>query len=198
MTTSAQPSTIILRRVLCAPAMAAVLLVAPILILTLTAQAQTFTVLHTFTGGPDGGWPFAGVTIAEPGLLYGTTDIGGTGCGEYGCGVVFKMKQSGGGWALSPLYEFTGYPNDGASPLAGVVVGPNGLLYGTTYYGGRANYGTVFTLQPPPTVCANTLCYWHENILHSFSGYDGQYPVYGKLVFDQAENIYGTAAEGGT
>ncbi len=159
------------------------------------ALAQTFTVLHTFTGGADGGNPFAGLTMGGPGLFYGTAENGGT----HQDGVVFKLVHRGSGWTLNPLYEFQG-GNDGLDPLGPITIGPNGALYGTTQYGGGRNTtGTVFELQPPATECRTSMCYWSETILHSFHGgpNDGGYPFYTKLIFDQAGNIYGTTELGG-
>src|ERR1700690_3546844 len=66
------------------------------------AHAQTFTVLHTLTGGADGSEPFAGVTVGGPGRLYGTASIGGI----YRNGVVFELERRASGWVLYPLYEF--------------------------------------------------------------------------------------------
>ena len=176
------------------PAFALALLGVLTMLATAPGLAQTFTVLHTFTGGADGASP-NGVTVGGPGTLYGTTYVGGT----HQKGVVFKLAQRGSGWTLSPLYEFTD-GSDGGQPLAGVAVGPNGALYGTTHYGGSANYGTVFEVQPPPTRCNSATCYWNETVLHSFSGQenDGSLPQYGNLIFDQAGNIYGTTQYGGT
>ncbi|HKD84214.1 MAG TPA: choice-of-anchor tandem repeat GloVer-containing protein [Terriglobales bacterium] len=155
-------------------------------------QAQTFSVLHYFTGGSDGANPIAGVTLGASGTLYGTTYQGGT-SGE---GVVFKLTQRGSGWTLSPLHEFA--EPDGAFPLAGVAIGPEGSLYGTTSGGGAAQYGTVFKLTPPARVCRATNCYWNETILHNFQGrpHDGAGPGYGSVVFDGAGNIYGTTQSG--
>ncbi|MGO9561316.1 MAG: hypothetical protein ACLPPV_01590, partial [Candidatus Korobacteraceae bacterium] len=45
--------------------------------LSVVAQAQTYTVLHEFTGGQDGAAPRAGVTLDQGGNLYGTTSAGG-------------------------------------------------------------------------------------------------------------------------
>jgi uncharacterized repeat protein (TIGR03803 family) len=55
--------------------------------------ANTFTVLHAFTGGNDGLGPVGGVILDSGGNLYGTAgEGGGTGCnGGLGCGVVFKI-----------------------------------------------------------------------------------------------------------
>jgi uncharacterized repeat protein (TIGR03803 family) len=46
------------------------------------------TVLHSFTGGADGGYPYAGVILGPGGRLYGATPFGG----ETGVGVVFEIK----------------------------------------------------------------------------------------------------------
>jgi uncharacterized repeat protein (TIGR03803 family) len=59
------------------------------------APDGTGTVLYAFTGGSDGGWPYAGVIADKAGNLYGTTSRGGTGdcAGKgMGCGVVFEIK----------------------------------------------------------------------------------------------------------
>lgn len=156
-------------------------------------QAQTFQVLHAFTGA-DGAHPYAGVTVGGPGTLYGTTPDGGT----QGYGVVFKLAQRGSGWTFEPLYKFAG-GQDGDVPTGGVAIGPNGALYGTTYLGGSANNGTVFELQPPATACKTAICYWNETVLHSFAGppQDGSHPYFGNVIFDHAGNMYGTAFEGG-
>ena len=155
------------------------------------AQAQTLSILHTFTGGGDGGEPYAGLTIDQAGNLYGTTSTGGA-----GYGTVFKLSHVGTGWILSTLYTFEG-GNDGATPQARVVFGPDGTLYGTTSYGG-AGYGAVFSLRPPGQPCRSTNCPWTETVLYRFTGtVDGAIPGYGDLAFDAAGNIYGTTMGGG-
>ena len=162
-----------------------------------TAQAQTFTLIHTFTGGMDGAAPEAGLTLDKAGNLYGTAAAGGTS----GAGAVYKLTRRGTGFTLNPLYNFGG-ANDGASPIARVVFGPNGTLYGTTSDNGMGQgvVGTVFNLGPPATVCKAALCPWNEKVLHRFtgSGSDGFIPGYGDLLFDKSGNIYGTTIQGGT
>src|SRR5271165_1433287 len=96
------------------------------------AAAQTFTILHNFTGGADGYAPNAGLTLGPSGVLYGTTFFGG----RYDAGTVFKLKQMNSSWVVYPLYEFTG-GGDGGLPYGEVAIGPNGALYGTASFGGR-------------------------------------------------------------
>lgn len=162
------------------------------LLATHTIEAQTFSVLHNFTGGADGKFPYPGVTVGPSGVLYGTAVNGGT----HGVGTVFKLSQVNSSWISSPLYEFTG--GNGSLPYGAVVIGPNGALYGTTFGVGVETYGTVFELQPPPTFCRSILCYWNENVLHTFTGVpDGSGPQVENLVFDSSGNIYGTTGGGG-
>ena len=161
--------------------------------LTQPAQAQTFTVLHEFTGEADGSYPDAGLTMDRAGNLYGTTYGDGY---SNSSGSVFELTRTNGVWTFAPIYTFTG-GNDGALPYAGVVIGPDGSLYGTTTAGGAYDNGTVFNLRPPPHFCSHVLCDWTETVLYSFQGgSDGSQP-YGSVAFDQAGNIYGTTFAGG-
>ena len=172
-----------------------------LLLILFAAQldAQTWTVLHSFTG-PDGAGPEAGLTMDQAGNLYGTTFSGGSTAGNChftsGCGVVFKMTRHGSNWTVVPLYKFSG--PDGSNPMARVIIAPDGTLYGTTYYGGASNSGVVFRLQPPATACKSVLCPWTETVLHSFTGgVDGANPSLGDLTVDRTGNVYGTTYTGG-
>jgi uncharacterized repeat protein (TIGR03803 family) len=158
-------------------------------VLSNLAQAQTYTVLYTPDGAPTGG-----LILDQQGRIYGTTAYGGT----RGGGQVFRLAREGEGWVFSTIYGFGYQDQDGSEPLAGVVFGPDGALYGTTDAYGAYGYGTVYRLQPPATVCHAVTCPWTETILYNFTGgADGGYPGYGSLVFDQAGNIYGTTYLGG-
>ncbi|MGA7461583.1 MAG: choice-of-anchor tandem repeat GloVer-containing protein [Candidatus Korobacteraceae bacterium] len=173
------------------------------------AHAQTYTVLHTFTGGADGRSPLDGLSMDRAGNLYGTTSVGGDiqgGCAEFsGCGVVFKMKQTGSSWLLLPLYAFTGSP-DGRYPVGRVVLGPDGALYGTTVYGGQASQdqeegcGILYRLSPPPTSPHSAIFSWSETILYTPTGEGGDgcgLTDFGGLTFDASGDLYGTASGGG-
>lgn len=164
-------------------------------LISFSAQAQTFKVIHQFTG-TEGQSPYAGLTMDAAGRLYGTTSLGGT--SNYG--TVFRMTPSGSHWVLTALYNFAG-GDDGACPWSRVIFGPDGSLYGTTSSvapgcHGRDGYGTVFSLHPPATACKAALCPWRETILHAFGGNDGYGPT-GDLIFDGAGNLFGTTRNGG-
>jgi uncharacterized repeat protein (TIGR03803 family) len=168
------------------------------------AQAQTFNVIHNFTGGSDGGAPYAGLTMDQVGNLYGTSAYGGSADD----GTVFELAPRGSSWILIPLHQFRGRQgagSDGAKPESRVVIGPDGGLYGTTVAGGQGtcNYrgmgcGTVFNLRSAATACKSALCPWTETVLYRFTGGgDGYQPGSGDLIFDQAGNVYDTTYEGG-
>ena len=96
------------------------------------SHAQTFSVLHAFTGTGDGANPTAGVTL-RGGALFGTTYSTTIRAGN---GSVFEMQRSGATWNLVPIYKFNG--SDGGNPDARVVFGPDSHLYGTTQHGAPA------------------------------------------------------------
>src|SRR5271165_2362201 len=153
--------------------------------------ANNFKLLHSFSASGDGALPMGPLSIDQAGNLYGTAQQGGS-----GNGTVFRLRESQSGWVLNPLYSFSG-GNDGAYPVAGVTIAPNGILYGTTYWQGSGDFGTVFSLRPPPQAPRSAVESWSETVLHSFTGgIDGVYP-YSNLVFDAAGNLYGTTLTGG-
>jgi uncharacterized repeat protein (TIGR03803 family) len=127
-------------------ALALAIMLVPAVLATRSAQAQTFTSLHSFDG-TDGANPYAGLVQATNGNLYGTTYAGGN-----GYGTVFEITPSG---KLTTLYSFcpqTGCP-DGGLPYAALVQDTNGSFYGTTGFGGDLSCethppgcGTLFRL----------------------------------------------------
>jgi uncharacterized repeat protein (TIGR03803 family) len=172
----------------------ALLLPGVLVLLTLSAAAQTFTVLHDFTGALDGRYPYAGVTIDRAGTLYGTASEGA----PDEDGLVFKLMLRNGSWIFYPLYHFVN--GEGVNPLARVIIGPNGSLYGTTSSGpsGCGGCGTVFNVRPAVSIPSSVAAPWNEKILYQFmDGTDGASPGNGDLLFDNAGNIYGTTFSGG-
>ncbi len=146
------------------------------------------TVLYSFTGGTDG-WLPEGDLLFQSGNIIGTTQDGGAynNCNGYpGCGVVWQLTPSGGGWTESVLWSF-GNGTDGIIPLGGVVPDKAGNLYGAALLGGSANAGGVYQLTPSLT----------ESVIYSFSGASDGYVGGGGVILDQAGNIYGTTLGGG-
>src|SRR5690242_146786 len=78
--------------------------------LTEPATAQTFTLLHNFSNGADGGLPQTG-TVDAAGNFYGTAPQGGQrgpDCQVLQCGLVFKLSERNSQWTLTPIYSFAG------------------------------------------------------------------------------------------
>jgi uncharacterized repeat protein (TIGR03803 family) len=152
-------------------------------------------VLHKFcpNGGGDGYDPFAGLILDAAGNLYGTTQVGGTGCPGEGCGIVYELTpEPGGKWEEAILHRFDNNGKDGYTPGAGALfMDALGSLYGTTGTGGGAGYGALFKLSK------NASGRWEETVLHNFSNSSGgSFPDAG-VVMDKSGNLYGTTDGGG-
>jgi len=155
-----------------------------------SGSGWTESILYSFTGGADGGRPFAGLTIHD-GKLYGTTVAGGS-----GEGVVFELQSGSSGWTETVIYAFKGHP-DGANPEAKLIFDKSGNLYGTTDSGGWRycfiGCGTIFKLTPKSGGG------WQETVLYHFNGRgvsDGENPEAG-LLRDAKGHLYGTTSVGG-
>ncbi len=148
------------------------------------------TVLYNFTGGADGGEPYKGVTLDSKGNLYGTAVTGGSGSCEGGCGVVFKLTNSGGKWTQRVIHSFTG-STDGSGPGSPVAFDKQGNLYGTTPTGGKSGLGVVYQLKPSGST-------WKLSVIHTFTGgTDGSGGSAGRLLVDSVGNLYGVCTVGG-
>jgi len=143
--------------------------------------ARKERVLHAFTGGTDGGYPYYGGLVRDSaGNLYGTTSYGGA--HQY-FGTVFKINTSG---KQTVLYSFTGQA-DGGQPNASLIRDAAGNLYGTTIGGGASGHGTVFKLDQSGK----------ETVLYSFTGGTDAAGPNANLLRDAAGNLYGTTIAGG-
>jgi uncharacterized repeat protein (TIGR03803 family) len=147
----------------------------------LSVSAQTFTDLVFFVG-TDGANPYASLVQGPDGQFYGTaTDGGNIGCGEFGCGTIFKVDSSGN---LTTLHSFTG--SDGWDPTSTLTLSNDGNFYGTTFGGS----GTFFKMTPDGTLTT----------LYTFCSLpkcaDGANPYSGAILATDG-NFYGTTYLGG-
>jgi uncharacterized repeat protein (TIGR03803 family) len=140
-------------------------------------QAQTFTVLHSFKGAPDGSVPWSTLVPDPAGNLYGTTSIGGD-----GYGTIFQINTAG---KLKILHRLKA--NEGGTPYAGLLRDPEGNLYGTTTAYGAYDNGTVFKLDKAGRL----------KVLYSFKGGSDGWEPRATLIRDKKGNLYGTTLYGG-
>jgi uncharacterized repeat protein (TIGR03803 family) len=149
------------------------------------AKAQTYTVLHAFTGQQDGGIPWAGVTPDDSGNLYGVTQTGGT--TEDG-GSIYKIDPTG---QLTTLHGFQ-CPT-GCDPLINPLtyvhdtVHGSSTLYGSTVSGGSPAAGVLFSINTDGSA---------YTVLHVFDGKDGYSPN-GPLQPIPGHGFVGVAPQGG-
>jgi uncharacterized repeat protein (TIGR03803 family) len=117
-----------------------------------TGSPWSETIIHNFTGSPDGNYPLSGVILGPSGVLYGATAGGGlsdTSCGAYpGCGTVFQLTNGSSGWTETILHSFAPTGGDAINPNPGPLLERGGNLYGTTYNGGADNEGAVYAIHP--------------------------------------------------
>jgi uncharacterized repeat protein (TIGR03803 family) len=170
--------------------------------LSSTPKGWSKTILYNFQGNPpgskifDGQNPLGGLVFDKDGNLYGVTNAGGESCDitKIGCGSVFELSPSDGGWTEKLIHKF--YGPSGYIPEGGLIFDSAGNLYGTTSSGGPqtpACYygcGTIFKLSPASQGG------WTTTLLHSFDGTNGTAPS-STLVWDTKDNLYGTAMLGG-
>jgi uncharacterized repeat protein (TIGR03803 family) len=143
------------------------------------APAQTESVIYSFANPPDAHGPKCNLAFDGAGNMYGTTFSGGAN----NLGAVFKTTPAG---TESVIYSFKG-GSDGSHPVAGLLWNSAGFFYGTTVYGGAANNGTLFVVDPAG----------HEAVRYSFKGgtTDGANP-YSSVVM-VGSNLFGTTFNGG-
>lgn len=139
-------------------------------------------VLHSFTGGNDGGTPYAALVADSAGNFYGTTLSGG----RHGDGTVFKIDIQG---KETVLHSFSQAPGSGESLVAGLLRDESGNLFGAAQTGG--NFAVC-----PPLGCGTVFRLDATNKEHSisFNGTDGATP-YAGLIEDAEGNLYGTTTD---
>jgi uncharacterized repeat protein (TIGR03803 family) len=143
-----------------------------------------FAVLHQFGLTPNGATNPVGPLLIGADHVFYAPAFGGT----TGAGGIFKLNTDGTGYSL--IYSFQNGTNGEVLPQGPLVQGTNGVLYGTTYFGGTSNLGTVYCVNPDGT---------GYRLLHSFNGspFDGANPQ-AALIQDTNGTLYGTTTTGGT
>lgn len=149
--------------------------------------AGVVTTLVEFTGttGAAPGYQPLGPLAANGSLLYGVTKAGGSA----GLGVIYEITTAG---VFRVLGQFTGTAGalPGASAAGGLYFNStDGLLYGTTEYGGTNSFGVAFKISTAVTPVFT--------VLRHFADPTGSQPV-GTLVKGSDGDLYGMTYLGGT
>jgi uncharacterized repeat protein (TIGR03803 family) len=144
------------------------------------------SIVHAFDSS-DGQFPDSLIEDGS-GNLFGTTQEGGPRnvCGD-GCGTVFELSPSSGGWTFSSVYQLSGGSSDGSDPVALITNGGN--LYVAVTYSPLSTGGVIIEVSPGSSG-------WSEFPLFVFS--DAAYganPT--SLLMDASGNIFGTTLSGG-
>jgi uncharacterized repeat protein (TIGR03803 family) len=162
--------------------------------LTHGSSGWSESVLYSFTGGSDGGYPQGPLAFDQSGNIFGTTEGGGkTTCPLLGgCGTAFELTHAS-TWKERVVHAFSG--GDGEYPYTRLVLDLHGNVFGTAPKGGSGcgsvGCGVVFELVKAGTA-------WTEKTIHQFTnGKDGGTP-HGGLIADSNGNLYGTTEAGGT
>src|SRR5689334_18218238 len=155
-----------------------------------TPSGWVQTLLYSFTGGADGGEPYKGVSIDRQGNLYGTAVAGGSGSCEGGCGVAYKLTNSGGVWTQTVLHAFSG-GSDGSGPGSRLTIDGKGDVYGMAPIGGAYGAGTIYQLHQARNGS------WRFRVIHDFTGgVDGSNGSAGQMI-SRGGHLYGAATTGG-
>ncbi|MGB6679239.1 MAG: choice-of-anchor tandem repeat GloVer-containing protein [Terriglobales bacterium] len=156
------------------------------------------TTIYDFAGAPDAAVPIGSLVLGTDGSFYGASVYGGTGpciltnegfSPPYGCGTLYKLTPSGGGWTETVIYSFFRGRGFARNPSGGFYLDDSGGILGTSTYGGDGD-GTFFQLE-------QTKEGWEQTILYRFYGDpDGRNPV-GRLAEGPQGNLFGATAGGG-
>lgn len=141
-----------------------------------------YTLLHSFSLGPDGGQPRAALVLGDDDALYGATSVGGPQQPTPSTGTVFRFTPGVSG--VTTIHAFRS--SDGIGPNT-LVKGLDGDLYGTTTGGGAHSQGTVFRLGTNGDF----------ETLHSFGAAPGEGTSPVGLTAGSDGNLYGTTSSGG-
>jgi hypothetical protein len=154
----------------------------------------TYSIVHFFSDGKDGGRPYAGVVVDHAGNIFTSASEGGnnTFCGP-GCGTVDEFSPSGAGYKLRVIHTFSS--QDGSYPVGGLLLDSSGNIYSPAQLGGDkagvchsvGGCGAVLQLTP------NSSGGYTPSIAHSFTGGSDGYGPVSNLTMTPSGVLYGAA-----
>ena len=157
----------------------------------------TETTIYNFQGAPDAAIPIGALVPDGKGGFYGESQYGGSGtCNPgqgpldppNGCGAVFELDPSAGGWTENVIFSFFLGRGFARAPAGGLIVARPNLLFGTSSVGGNG-LGTLLQLNDMGKG-------WNQSILHRFYEAEGRTPV-GRLAEAPKDTWFGVTQGGG-
>ena len=155
---------------------------------TATLAISSTTAFSGNFGAVPGMTPHAGLVPDGAGSFWGVT-VGG---GKARQGIIYKINNTTGAFALVADFVRTLGDTSGSNPSGGLTAGPDGLLWGFTEKGGLSNLGTIFTVNPVTGALRQVLY---------FSGTTGAAKgsaPSAELTSDGRGFLWGTTSTGGT
>jgi uncharacterized repeat protein (TIGR03803 family) len=121
------------------------------------------------------------LVLGTDGNFYGTAYAGGAS----GLGAIYRLAPDG---TLTILHSLAGATTEGSNPYGGLLQAADGNFYGTSYFGGARQVGSVFKVAPDGT---------YTNLASFDASSRGAYFPYTGLVQASDGNFYGTTLRGG-
>ena len=147
-------------------------------------SAGDYNILYSFKENElVGSNPVGGLIQTPDGTFYGAAGFGGS-VNSYGS--VYKFTLSGNAQTVTPVRVYAFDNIHGSDPGAGLILGSDGNIYGTTLGGGSNNFGTIFKLTTAGVITT----------LRSFVVSNGRTPM-AALVQGPDGGLYGTTSTGG-
>ncbi len=155
---------------------------------TATGTLETVAECSFEGGGISGAYPSAGLVNDGAGFFWGTTQYGGV----MDAGTVFKVNAASGSVITVENFGINSGSHEGVAPSAPLYLDGQGFFWGTTYYGGSSNQGTVFRIEASTGTRTNIVQFDGDG-----QSINGLFPAAG-LTSDGAGLLWGTAERGGS
>jgi uncharacterized repeat protein (TIGR03803 family) len=155
-------------------------------IFRLNPDGSGFEAIHNFDASEDSGGPKPEDKLIEgtDGKLYGVTRYGGS----FESGTIYRINKDGSGFEV--LHEFDFESGEGYWPESALLLGSDGVLYGTVAEGNDSSQlGKIFKINSDGS---------GYQVIHDFSANpnDGANPLWG-LVEGRDGALYGSTPFGG-
>jgi uncharacterized repeat protein (TIGR03803 family) len=149
---------------------------------SITAGGTSISPVVLLTGSPSAAIPYHAPIKANNGKFYAVTNVGGT--SGTGVGTIVEMNPDLSGLTVKVNFVAA---TTGGNPEGGLVLAPDGNIYGTCSGGGANGGGTIFKYVPGATTVT---------VLYNFNATNGQTPK-SHLLYTSGTELIGATSTGG-